>query len=78
MALHPFADINIHTSHFQVLEQFTVFLFDKTSDVEQVNEARKVLFFQNEKNDGKTTPDPGCPVATHQANGLSSWNMVQQ
>jgi len=37
MALQPFADVNIHSTHFQVLEQFTVFLYDKTSDVEHVN-----------------------------------------
>ena len=49
MALHPFADVNIHSTHFQVLEQFTVFLYDKTSDVEHVNEARKVLFCQKER-----------------------------
>ena len=27
MPLHPFADVNIHCTHFQVLEQFTVFLY---------------------------------------------------
>ena len=56
MALHPFADVNIHSTHFQVLEQFTVFLYDKTSDVEHVNEARKVLFCQKERTMEKLPP----------------------
>ena len=56
MALNPFAKIDIHTSHFKVLEHFTVILYDKTSDLEHVNEARKVLFCQKERTMEKLPP----------------------
>ena len=48
MALHPYAEIDVGTENFQLLERFTVILYDKTSDLQHVDEARK-LFCQKEK-----------------------------
>ena len=49
MALHPYAEIDVGTENFQLLERFTVILYDKTSDLQHVDEARKELFCQKEK-----------------------------
>ena len=49
MALHPFAALNFDTPHFQLLERFTVILYDKTSEFQFVNELRQELFCQKEK-----------------------------
>ena len=46
MALHPFAALNFDTPHFQLLERFTVILYDKTSNF---LELRQELFCQKEK-----------------------------
>ena len=44
MALHPLSTIDIDSSHFKLLEHFTVILYDKTSELPCVNEAKKSLF----------------------------------
>ena len=49
MALNPYAELNIDSPHFQLLEHFTVIVYDKTSDLQQVNEARQEMFCQKEK-----------------------------
>ncbi len=49
MALHPYTDVEVHSQDFQLLERFTVVLYDKASDLEHVDEARKELFCQKGK-----------------------------
>ena len=49
MALHPFAALSVDTTHFQLLEHFTVIVYDKTSELQLVNELRQELFCQKEK-----------------------------
>ena len=49
MALHPFTEVDADAQHFQLLEHFTVVLYDKTSDLQDVDEARKELFCQKGK-----------------------------
>ena len=44
MALHPLSTIDIDSPHFKLLEHFTVIMYDKTSELQCVNEARKDLF----------------------------------
>ena len=49
MALHPFTEVDANAQHFQLLERFTIVLYDKTSDLQHVNDARKELFCQKGK-----------------------------
>ena len=49
MARHPYAELNVNTPHFHLLEHFTIILYDKTCDLQHVNEARQQLVCQKEK-----------------------------
>lgn len=49
IASNPYAEIDADAVHFQLLERFTVILYDKTSDLQSVDEARKELFCLKEK-----------------------------
>ena len=49
MALNPYAQLSVDAQHFRQLEYFTVILYDKTSHLENVDEARKELFCQKNK-----------------------------
>ena len=42
--------------HFQLLKQFTVIIYNKTSHHQYVNEARQELFCQKEKSMGRLPP----------------------
>ncbi len=50
MADHPFAAVNTNSPIFSQLERFTVVLYDKTSFLELVNEARLELFCKKSRN----------------------------
>ena len=56
MALHPYAELNVDNAHFQLLEHFTVIVYDKTSDLQHVNEARQEMFCQKEKSMERLPP----------------------
>jgi len=49
MTCHPYAELNVNTPHFHLQEHFNIILYDKTSDLQHVNEARQQLFCQKEK-----------------------------
>ncbi len=49
MAGHPHIPITVEAQNFQLLERFSVILYDKTSSLESVNEARRELFCQKNK-----------------------------
>ena len=49
MASHPHIEITVESQHFQLLERFTVILYDKASNHEFVNEARRELFCQKNR-----------------------------
>jgi len=49
IALHPFAAVNIDSQKFQLFERFTVIVYDKTSELQLVNELRQELFCWKEK-----------------------------
>ena len=44
MALNPYHKVDADDRYFQLLERFTVVLYDKTSDLELVDEARKEMY----------------------------------
>ncbi|KAG0721985.1 hypothetical protein GWK47_045320 [Chionoecetes opilio] len=46
---HPHAQITVDCQEFQMLERFTVVIYDKTSPLVSVNEARKELFCQKNR-----------------------------
>ena len=48
IALHPFTEVNV-PERFQLLEQFTVILYDKTNNLQSVDEATRVFFCQKGK-----------------------------
>ncbi|KAK3881908.1 hypothetical protein Pcinc_006173 [Petrolisthes cinctipes] len=47
--INPYTEVAVGGQHFQLLERFTVILYDKTSALEHVDEARKELFCQKGK-----------------------------
>ena len=49
MATHPHAPLTKESQHFRYLERFTVVLYDKTSSLESVDEARRELFCQKNR-----------------------------
>jgi len=48
-AFHPFTEVTVDADHFTLLERFKVVMYDKASELEGVNEARKELFCQKGK-----------------------------
>ena len=44
LAAHPFEHLHTDSDHFQKIERLTVVLYDKTSSLSSVNEAREELF----------------------------------
>ena len=57
MVRHPHAPLTVEAQHFQILERFSVILYDKTSSQESVNEARRELFCQKKNNGNHSTID---------------------
>ncbi len=49
MVLHPYTEIDVDAEHFQLLERLTIVMYDKTSSLECVDEARNEIFCQKEK-----------------------------
>ncbi|KAJ8037689.1 hypothetical protein HOLleu_18575 [Holothuria leucospilota] len=49
MAMNPYARLETDTQHFKLLERFVVVLYDKNSNLESINEARRELFCQKNR-----------------------------
>ena len=56
MALNPYVQLNNDSPYFRTLERFTVLLYNKTSGLENVNEARMELFCHGKKTMEKIPP----------------------
>ena len=56
IALHPFTEVDVDSQHFQQLERFAVLVYDKTSDLQHVDEARKELFCHKGKTMDRLPP----------------------
>ena len=66
MALNPYTEVAVGVQHFQLLECFTVILYDKASDLEHVNEGKKGAVLPEGQDNGGTPPpppNPGCTVS---------------
>ena len=49
IAANPHTPVTIDAEHFRLLERYTVVLYDKTSDLQSVNEAQRKMFCQKNK-----------------------------
>ena len=56
IANNPFYQVDLESPYFQLLEHFTVIVYDKTSALKSVNEARKELFCKRNKSLEKLPP----------------------
>ena len=56
IANNPFYQVDLKSPYFQLLEHFTVIVYDKTSALKSVNEARKELFCKRNKSLEKLPP----------------------
>ena len=56
LATHPFVHLNTDCGHFQKIERMIVILYDKTSLLSSVNEARKELFCHKNRSMDKIPP----------------------
>jgi len=75
MACHPYFELNVNTANFHHLQHFTIIFYDKTSDLQHVNEARQQLFVRKRRQ-WRDFPYSGCSTAAYKACSLSGWNMV--
>ncbi|KAG0693353.1 hypothetical protein GWK47_027542 [Chionoecetes opilio] len=75
---HPHAQITVDCQEFQMRERFTVVIYDKTSPLVSVNEARKELFCQKTER-WRTFPQlnrPCCSTPSVQCTRLASGQPV--
>jgi hypothetical protein len=49
LMMHPHTSMTLDTQQFQTLEHFTIIIYDKTSSLQAVNEARRELFCQKNR-----------------------------
>lgn len=56
MALHPYTELDTDNENFKLLEHYTMILYDKNCELDNVNEARKELFCQKSKSMVKLPP----------------------
>ncbi|KAG0713238.1 hypothetical protein GWK47_016650 [Chionoecetes opilio] len=75
---HPHAQITVDCQEFQMLERFTVVIYDKNSPLVSVNEARKELFCQKNRTMENIPPtqQPCCSTPSVQCTRLASGQPV--
>ena len=83
LATHPFEHLNVHSDHFQTIERLTVILYDKTSALSLVNEARMELFCHKSQSMDRIPPMQNALLqhtrrAMYQAGIWTSSTQVQQ
>ena len=83
MASHPHTLVTIECDHFKLLERFCVVIYDKTSNLEFVNEARKELFCQKNRTMEAIPPTQDallqhCRRVAYQAGIWNTSNKAQQ
>ena len=73
----------MEAENFQLLERFTVILYDRTSSLKSINEARRVLFCQRSKTMETIPPTQDvllqhCKRVAYQAGIWTTSNLVEQ
>lgn len=56
LARHPFEHLSADSPHFQKIERLTVIMYDRTSPMNSVKEAREELFCQNNRSMDRIPP----------------------
>ena len=56
LSLHPFEDLNADSSYFTAIERFIVVLYDRTSPLSLVNDAREELFCKRNRSVDRLPP----------------------
>ena len=59
-----------------VLERFVVLMYDRASQCQNVNDARKVLFAQKGRTLENIPPYFRCIITTCEESGLPSWTLL--
>ena len=56
LSLHPFETLKAHSSHFKAIERLIVVLYDRTSPLSSVNDAREELFCKRSRSIERIPP----------------------
>ncbi|KAG0729478.1 hypothetical protein GWK47_003462 [Chionoecetes opilio] len=75
---HPYMTVTVNCKQFQLLERFTVIIYNKTSNLDSVNEARRELFSQKNRPMEKIPPTQEALLQHNTARSLPSWNLGNQ
>ncbi len=75
LACHTFEHLSIHCVHFQRIERFTVIMYDKTSPLTSVNDAREELFCRKSRSCRQNTAHTGCSTSAYSEGIVPSWNL---
>ncbi|KAG0730168.1 hypothetical protein GWK47_028830 [Chionoecetes opilio] len=76
---HPYMTVTVNCKEFQLLERFTVIIYNKKSNLDSVNEARRELFLPEKQDNGRTFPQrkkPFCSTHCAQSTKLESGQPV--
>lgn len=71
LANHPFEHLYTDSDHFKKIERLAI-LYDRTSHLSCVNEAREEIFCQSY---GQNTTHTRCTASTYSTGTVSSWNL---
>ncbi|KAG0727160.1 hypothetical protein GWK47_004058 [Chionoecetes opilio] len=75
---HPYMTVTVNCKQFQLLERFTVIIYNKTSNLDSVNEGRREIFSQKNRPMEKIPPTQEALLAAHTARSLPGWNLGNQ
>ncbi|KAG0719479.1 hypothetical protein GWK47_050386 [Chionoecetes opilio] len=75
---HPYMTVTVNCKEFQLLERFTVIIYNKKSNLDSVNEARRELFSQKNRTMENIPPTQEALLQPHTARSLPSWNLGNQ
>ena len=75
MASNPHVPLNIEYEEFKLLECFCVIIYDKTSSLEYVNEARRELFCQKYKTMETIPPTQDAFLQDCRRAALPGWHL---
>ena len=83
VARFPHSTLTMEAENFQLLERFTVILYDRTSSLKSINEARRELFCQRSKTMETIPPTQDtllqhCKHVAYQAGIWTTSNLVEQ
>ena len=56
LVTHPHSPLTLNSPQYQLLERYTVVIYDKSSSLEHVNEARRELYCTNNRTMKNLTP----------------------